>query len=366
MRVLYDGWPLVEHPNGSQAVHLMALLEHLPGEVQPMVALPQTGPAAAEGWLPAGVEVHRAAQDRNPRGRLEWEQRTLPGLQRTLKAAVLHTTAGSAALFGRGASLCSPAAAPVAAERPRGFFDRLRLAALAGGQARLSGTLWPADLPDPEQGGRLHRLPPLLEPHGLQSGAGQGHNGGPEQADLDLPESYILGCAPPGEVGLGLALDAWSWAAGPIGQSHPLLLAGVEAGQADFARLVSEREVGGTVEALPALPPWMLRRLVEGAAAVFHPGHMPPWGSLLRLALALGKPVIAVQDRLSQALVGPAAYLAPADNPRTLGAGILTVIVNEEVASSLSEAGKKRAATWRGAGFSAALWEVYRGVSQTD
>ena len=40
LRVLYDGWSLAFAPNSPQALHLLALLAHLPPEVQPRVTVP--------------------------------------------------------------------------------------------------------------------------------------------------------------------------------------------------------------------------------------------------------------------------------------------------------------------------------------
>jgi glycosyltransferase involved in cell wall biosynthesis len=198
-------------------------------------------------------------------------------------------------------------------------------------------------------------LPPLVEPALPLAGT----------QSLDLPETYVLGCISAGAPGLELALDAWSWAAGPVGRDYPLLLVGVDAEQTGLARQAELRGVAGTLQALAPLPPRDLAQVVSRAAVVFHPQALPPWGSLLRLALALGKPLVAAQDPLTEAVVGPAAYLAPAGDARTLGAGILTLIVNEEVAGSLSTAAVQRAAGWQAAGaqpagFAAALQAAYR------
>ena len=38
-RVLYDGWTLVRQPNHPAALHLLALLENLPADVQANLAL---------------------------------------------------------------------------------------------------------------------------------------------------------------------------------------------------------------------------------------------------------------------------------------------------------------------------------------
>ena len=64
------------------------------------------------------------------------------------------------------------------------------------------------------------------------------------------------------------------------------------------------------------------------------------------------------------ALVGPAAYLIP-DAPkyqplnRSLGAAIVSVIVDEELSTSLVQVAQKRAAIFQPEQFSAAISAVY-------
>ncbi len=67
-----------------------------------------------------------------------------------------------------------------------------------------------------------------------------------------------------------------------------------------------------------------------------------------------------MKPALSDALVGPAAYLVALDHPRELGAALLTVIVEEEVASQLSAAALRRAAGWQTEAFRQELGEAYR------
>jgi glycosyltransferase involved in cell wall biosynthesis len=82
----------------------------------------------------------------------------------------------------------------------------------------------------------------------------------------------------------------------------------------------------------------------------------------LRLALASGRPVVAADHPLADALVGPAAYLAPAGDSRALGAGLITVLVEEDLAGRLSQAARQRAASWRLDRFPGRLEETYRQI----
>ncbi len=65
---------------------------------------------------------------------------------------------------------------------------------------------------------------------------------------------------------------------------------------------------------------------------------------------------------MADALVGPAAYLVPAEETRSLGAALITVIVETEVADRLASAAVKRSARWHDPSFGAALHTAYRRV----
>lgn len=97
---------------------------------------------------------------------------------------------------------------------------------------------------------------------------------------------------------------------------------------------------------------------------MIHLAEIAPWGDPLRMALACGKPVIGLESRHSGALLGPAAYLTPGDGAeeaisRGLGAALITVLVEEGVAQSLSQKARQRAAAYVPQRFSIALAEVY-------
>jgi hypothetical protein len=103
IKVLYDGWPLIDQPNSPAALHLLAILARLPEAVQPVVALPDTPPA----WLgQTPVHVQRIAN--TPYARLRWEQRVLPRLARQIGAALLHLTSTRVPLLDPAISVVSP------------------------------------------------------------------------------------------------------------------------------------------------------------------------------------------------------------------------------------------------------------------
>jgi hypothetical protein len=227
--------------------------------------------------------------------------------------------------------------------------ERLRTAASADGMSRLGGSLWPKDLVAQIPAGSsapvytLTPEPPIsAEPGPVDDLL--------RHAGLGLPETYILCPAPTGAGSMRRMLEVWSWAAGAIGEYYPLLLLGLDPGwRAYFEGLIEFYHLGESVRLLPVLSPLIVPALFQGASAVFHAGQPAAWGGSLRQALRCARPLVAADSPLADALVGPAAYLAPADNPRALGAGLITVIVEENVAERLAEAGRQRAAAWSAA-----------------
>jgi glycosyltransferase involved in cell wall biosynthesis len=62
------------------------------------------------------------------------------------------------------------------------------------------------------------------------------------------------------------------------------------------------------------------------------------------------------------ALVGPAAYLVPQGDARLLGAALITVLVEEEVAQKLIQEGRQRVAAWSLPAFAAGLAQAYQDI----
>ena len=72
----------------------------------------------------------------------------------------------------------------------------------------------------------------------------------------------------------------------------------------------------------------------------------PVDGQLLRWALACGLPVAAASTPEAGSILGDAAYIAPAEDARALGAACLSVLVEEDLAESLKVAGARRAGSY--------------------
>lgn len=95
MKILYDGWPLTREPASPAGLHLLALLEHLPEDVQPVIALPHPAPLGLPDY-----SVYPIATPAPDVGRLIWEQRVLPNIARRISAAILHLVVPRAPIQG--------------------------------------------------------------------------------------------------------------------------------------------------------------------------------------------------------------------------------------------------------------------------
>jgi len=385
--LLYDGWALAYAPNSPAALHLLALLQATLSPGTPGAAVMNTTrdddgpivalPAVSFHALPDGVRTILLPTEATPAGRLRWEQRRLPGLARPAGAGGLHQVGGGLPLWGGLPSLYSPSGFPAAtnpsgerhAEGSAGLAARLRQALGQGGMARSRGVLWPADLPAPRLS-TLRQLPPAVHPVFMAAGSGQAQ---PSrllqlQADLELPDAYVLYHGPTDLAALRNLVDAWGWAAGPLAAQHPLLLVGLDQpAQERLNRLLAEARLTGTARGLPPLSLPDLAGLYHGCSAVFQPYwpavDPPPWGDPLRMALAAGKPVAGLASAQAAAIAGPAAYLVEAGDyaasRRLLGAALITLLVEESMGEALGQAARQRAQAWDWGAFTAGLAELY-------
>jgi glycosyltransferase involved in cell wall biosynthesis len=85
------------------------------------------------------------------------------------------------------------------------------------------------------------------------------------------------------------------------------------------------------------------------------------------MALACGKPLVALETERTAALAGAAGYLVSPIEPyparcRALGAALITVVVEDSLADSLSQAAQRCATAWSFDKFSSSLSELYRAL----
>lgn len=360
--VLYDGWSLVYQPNHPSAIHLRSLLQYHPPDFGSLVVLP----ANPQHSLPYSTDRQVVATPATGFGRIRWEQLTLPKVARERQAGLIHLFSGGTALFAKTTSLMSPCAysnvhsRTSARAKMRTFSNRLRYALGEGGASRLIAVLLPGDLPDVEIGVERIYLPPVvLAPHQQETPSAFRDSWSP-------PESFILYQGPHAYTDLRRLLDVWSWAAGPIGDYYPLVIPGCgEQCLEILHELLGGEPLPDTIRTFPHLETNELLWLYQQCTALLHPAETPAWGNPIRIALAYGKPVVGLEDPVTAAIVGQAAYLVPRkqssqDENRSLGAALISVIVEQKLAENLSRLAHQRAAKWTGDAFRHQLSSVYQ------
>jgi hypothetical protein len=159
--------------------------------------------------------------------------------------------------------------------------------------------------------------------------------------DLQLPEAYVLAAGEP-EESLPSLLAAWTWVEGSMGDSYTLLVASAHR---RVAAVADRLGVAETVRAVD-IPDQAWPAVYRGASALLHGGGRRNAAGL-RWALASGVPVAATSTPITEAVLGPAGFLAPPGDTRGLGSACLTLLVEEKVADPLRERGLERAAAYR-------------------
>lgn len=370
--VLYDGWPIIRQPLSPAAQHLLTLLTALPEQLQPAVALPSAPPE----WFPDVLTYIQITPD-SPRDRLNWEGRILPNLAKKAHAEIIHHTHSPAVGFGKSSRVISPTgynhifgrerASRISGEvqpwrKPSlSFWVRVREAMSLGGFAQARAIFWPTDLPAQGINGAVVGLPPIVHPGFIIDRGKPEFSNQSELSNLGIPDTYVIYHGPVQQPWIHQLLSGWSWAADAIGDYYFLLVLGLgSSAQDNFHSMLKEYHLDERVKPLANIAPNLLPALYRGSSALFHPAPVSPWGGAIRLALASGVPVVATEQVLSSALVGPAAYLVSPGDARALGAALITVIVEKEIGTRLSQVGLQRAATWDPIKFSEQLVSAYQ------
>ena len=330
---VYDGWPLAYDPFSPAGLHLMALLAARPGGARRLVMLP--GPSKLA--LPEGCEILVMPTDSSPTGRLAWEQVSLPRHAARQHAGELHLTRSTLPLVGRVPIKYWPAGEEDVPTGRRPLVERLRRSLAAGGMNQRQQMVWPADLPLPKTNLEIKIEPPAVHPLFFE-----------EQSSMDegepVPASYILYTGPYDTHTLRLLLAGWSWAVPSLGDETVLLLPHSQ--QATLKQMLVENNLPSSVRSAQPHTLSGLAALYRQAAAVVHLGQVLPWGDPVAQALAAGQALVALEEPLTAARCGPAAYLVPPENPRALGAALITLIVEESLNGQLRAAARKQVQKW--------------------
>lgn len=143
-------------------------------------------------------------------------------------------------------------------------------------------------------------------------------------------------------------LSAWTWTAGPVGESYPLVLAGAQPkpdGQLfeDYAALAEQLEITSTVRFIGPIAEADKPAIYRGAALFVYPSRYEGFGLPPLEAMACGVPVITTDAGSISEVVGEAAYLIDPQDTRKFGAGLITCLIEPSVSAHLRARGLDRA-----------------------
>ncbi len=143
---------------------------------------------------------------------------------------------------------------------------------------------------------------------------------------------------------LAFILSAWTYVDGSLGDTYPLTFLGVESElTAEIERLAAALDVTESIRIESKVPYLELPQLYQNAAACLGTSFAAD-GQVLRWAMATGTPLVGLKTPQFERIVGKAAYLVPPADSRTLGAALLTVLIQDRVSGPLRDEGLKVAA----------------------
>ncbi|MDX1600951.1 MAG: hypothetical protein R3191_05505 [Anaerolineales bacterium] len=355
MHLVVNAWPLCVEPQSMPAFHLLELLEELK-EVEPGLQITLIGPQPTQLDRPAGSEFISADLPVGEWGRLRFEQRALPRLAGKNEGDVLLSLTDSAPL--RSPMPVIALTVRDSASDSDGFLFRLRRAI---GQAGLAGAAarWRWSDEPLSEGDSTTQVLPTVSPRFRATDPGDDRE---VRSELNLPLGYVL-CLGAELLDLPVLLAAWTWVDASVGDAYPLTFVGLsEAGRHYVGERSTELNVRESVLVLEEVGFEQLPAIYRGADAFLHPGYSLT-GQELRWALATGVPIACAETPYASSLLGEAAYLAPSDNTRSLGASCLTLLVeHQEVAKPLREKGLMRAAEYHGQEPRSGLMRLIRSV----
>lgn len=363
IRVLFDGWPLVYLPNHPASLHLLELLAYFPQNCEPYLALPAHGfwDTKNASDIPATVNCIEMPTGKDIRSHLFWEQRRLVQIAEKVQANLIHLTTETPALLGSLPVVISPTGYEYTGlQSSNGLAHRLREALAKGGLSRIRSVFWPEGWPVPDKSMPVLWLPELVLPDFNPTEPPSQ----PNATEFILPETYLLYHGPQDTASLRRLLAIWSWAAGSIGDLYPLVMLGITHAERrnEFRELAEEADLEEFLRMLPEVPIQSIPSIYRGCSGVLQLGEIAPWGEPARYALACGKPLVAEETIFTDALVGAAGYLFKPSEIKQMGAALLAIVVNEDIAERLSKAARQQTANWKTNLFQERLGSAYEQV----
>jgi len=359
MRIVLNGWFLIHDAHTGSGQYLRALLKQLP-RVAPQHEYHLLAPVGPTETMPIFTEatLHPIKCGPSHLDKVRFEQMLFPAACRRLKADVAHVPYW-------GPPLSSPAPIVVTihdviprllpqyrGSRPAQLYTALVSAAAQGVSLILADS-------DASKNDIVRELNiPAEKVRAVYLAAEERYSAiGDWQVDEPIRKKYEL--EPEGGYALyfggfdvrknvrGL-LSAWTWAAGSIGQTTPLVIGGRLPKPdgtffEDFPALARELGVADSVKFIGPVDEADKPALYRGASVFLYPSRYEGFGLPPLEAMACGVPIVASSAASLPEVIGAAGYLIPPDDTRALGAALLTCVVEPTVADDLRARGLAQA-----------------------
>lgn len=176
------------------------------------------------------------------------------------------------------------------------------------------------------------------------------------QKKYDLPDEFVLYLGSfDMRKNINSLLLAWTYVGPSLGEGVPLILAGRQPAEwkaplfPDLKAYASELEIEPYVRWLGEVDEVDKVSLYRLAKTVVFPSKYEGFGLPVLEAMACGTPVVAGNQSSIPEVAGEAAYLVDPQDARSMGAAILAVMIQDDLHSHLSNAGRGQVTnfSWR-------------------
>jgi len=356
MRVIVSGW-FLSHTDTGSGQYLHALLRELPAlatDIDLHLVAPLPAPQ------PSGWQLHVRAAGSHPLAKVRFEQVAIPRAARQLHADIVHIPYWAPPLRSPAPLVVTvhdiiPMLLPEhRSSLPMRLYAALAAAATRGAtevitDSRGSSRDIIARLQLPPE--RVHTVH-LAAAEDFAPAAGAAPAGSSLRAKYGLPECYALYLGGfQQRKNVRHLLAAWTWARLGLPEGCQLVIAGRLPARPDgrlfqdLPAIAVRHGIRESVRFIGAVDEADKPALYQGAACFVFPSSYEGFGLPPLEAMACGVPVVTTGTGSLGEVVGDAAYLVsdPTD-ARKLGAAIISVIVDTELASDLRARGLKQAA----------------------
>ncbi len=358
MRIIINGWFYNQSHTGS-GQYLRGLLAHLPAlapDIEPIVVVPNSQP---EGATPNSQFQIHSLNLKSPISNLSkvrFEQIDFPSACKRLRADLAHIPYWAPPLSSPVPFVVTlHDLIPILIPEYRGSFRvRLYNALVAAATPGAAHIIADSDSSRNDIIQRLHI--PADKVTTVHLAVGPEYKPAPAsivdsavRQKYNLPDSYVLylgGFQPHKNVSNLLA--AWTWCDGPLGEQYPLVIAGKLPAPSDrfyddLPRYAHHLGIAESVRFIGPVAEEDKPALYRGAACFVFPSRYEGFGLPPLEALACGTPVVTTAFASIPEVVGEAAYLVrDPDDTRSLGAAIITVVVEPGVVDRLAAAGREQ------------------------